>query len=295
MNNISKLKQKASPNINYSILINKSVFRTLIESFKDIKTKFKMKNLKKIGILVLLSMTMCVMSQNPTARSMNRSIKALTRMQQMMGMKDEPEINAQKTVSDIDGNEYKTVKIGNQTWMAEDLRTKHYRNGDSIAFVSDSTSWVALKSVGAYCYVYDNIENSKKGGMYNYFAIADKRNIAPKGWHVATIDDWKTLTNTLAGVKLKEQGLTEILQGGKLNLGAAGLRQNGTFGGVNQICFMWSSTQYDNETVWVWIAKESNRLLSYTDKCPKSAGCKVRCVKDVPIVKPTTKSTKKKK
>ena len=54
-------------------------------------------NFKKNGILVLLSMTMCVMSQNPTARSMNRSIKALTRMQQMMGMKDEPEINAQKS------------------------------------------------------------------------------------------------------------------------------------------------------------------------------------------------------
>ena len=123
-----------------------------------------MKYLKTIGILVFLSMTMCVMSQNPTVNSMKRSIKAITRFQQMMGMKDMPEIIDQQPLTDIDGNIYPTIKVGNKTWMAEDLRTKHYRNGDSIAFVSDSTSWVAIKpNEAAYCNVYDNPENYKNG------------------------------------------------------------------------------------------------------------------------------------
>lgn len=270
-----------------------------------------MKKLKTIGILLFLSMTMCVMSQNPTARSMNRSIKAITRFQQMMGMKDMPEIIDQNPVTDIDRNEYKTVKVGNQIWMAENLKTKHYRNGDlipntndsyrngdSISNTNDSTTWVTL-SKGAYCDVYNNVGNGEKGArLYNYYAITDKRSIAPKGWHVATINDWKTLTHTLAGVVLEEQGVTEILdREDKLNFSwMIGLRQNGSFLGVKEMGVFWSSTEYDGEKAWAWdvVYKSSMKIMSLTDKCPKSFGAAARCVKDAPIVKKTTKTAKKK-
>jgi len=84
-----------------------------------------------------------------------------------------------KDVKDIDGNEYKTVKIGNQEWMAENLKVTKYRNGESI---SD-------------CWVYDNDENNAitYGRLYSWAAVVDSRNIAPLGWHVPTDEEWTEL------------------------------------------------------------------------------------------------------
>jgi hypothetical protein len=87
---------------------------------------------------------------------------------------------------DIDGNEYKTISIGTQTWMAENLKTTKYRNGDPIPNVTDDTEWGKL-STGAYC-DYDNIPDNSAiyGKLYNWYAVDDSRNIAPTGWHVPT-------------------------------------------------------------------------------------------------------------
>ncbi len=98
-----------------------------------------------------------------------------------------------QTMTDIDGNVYQTVKIGNQTWMKENLKVTHYRNGDPIPEVQDSLVWVTLK-YGAWC----NNENSAQNGniygkLYNWNVIRDPRGIAPKGWHVPTDEEWKTL------------------------------------------------------------------------------------------------------
>lgn len=117
------------------------------------------------------------------------------------------------TVTDIDGNVYKTIVIGNQTWMAENLRTTHYQNGDAIPNVTDNTTWKDL-TTGAYCN-YNNTTNldtiATYGHLYNWYAVADSRNLAPKGWHVPTISDWDRLIDylggdTIAGYKMKEVG-----------------------------------------------------------------------------------------
>ena len=257
-----------------------------------------MKTLKTIGILLFMSMLTSVVAQNPTANRLNRSLRALTRMQQMMGIEDEshPKIIDQTPVTDIDGNEYKTAKIGNKIWMVENLKVTHYRNGDSISFATDSASWVAFKSEGAYCYLFDYFKNMKHGCLYNYYAISDKRNIAPKGWHVATIEDWNMLTKTLAGVRLEEQGVTEILDDDdKLNLRYTGVREDGVFNGINEFCAIWSSTQCSEEGAWYWGATKSGRVVSRTSRFAKTSGCLVRCVKDEPKVKPKPKPTGKKK
>ncbi|NVN94126.1 MAG: fibrobacter succinogenes major paralogous domain-containing protein [Bacteroidetes bacterium] len=107
-------------------------------------------------------------------------------------------------MSDIDGNVYKTVKIGNQWWMAENLKVKRYRNGDTIQFVGlngynlDSSKWNNINS-GAYC-IIDNLDSTSKnfngkefGFLYNGFTIIDSRIIAPAGWHIPTDAEWKTL------------------------------------------------------------------------------------------------------
>lgn len=110
------------------------------------------------------------------------------------GCKDE-DIKTGK-VKDIDGNVYKTVTIGTQTWMAENLKTTRYNDGVEISNVTDDTEWTNLET-GAYCN-YDNLETNatKYGRLYNFFAVNTGK-LAPKGWHVATDDDWTILVNYL--------------------------------------------------------------------------------------------------
>ncbi len=119
------------------------------------------------------------------------------------------------TMTDQDGNEYKTITIGTQTWMAENLRTTKYRDGSEIPNVTDNTKWVEL-ATGAYCN-YNNTTSSDTiatyGRLYNWYAVTDSRNIAPEGWHLPTETEWRILIDYLggfgvAGGKMKETGAT---------------------------------------------------------------------------------------
>jgi uncharacterized protein (TIGR02145 family) len=101
------------------------------------------------------------------------------------------------TVTDIDGNVYKTVKIGNQIWMAENLKVTRYRNGDPISTGYTDKEWGELNS-GAYCYYYDVPKYIELyGNLYNWYAADDERGICPVGWHVPTDEEWKELEVTL--------------------------------------------------------------------------------------------------
>jgi len=104
-------------------------------------------------------------------------------------------VPAATTVTDVDGNVYATVKIGTQTWMAENLKTTKYRNGDIIPNLTLAADWSTTTS-GAWCN-YDNnaTYDAKYGKLYNFYTIKDNRNIAPVGWHVATDAEWTTLIN----------------------------------------------------------------------------------------------------
>ncbi|MDR9365980.1 MAG: FISUMP domain-containing protein, partial [Balneolaceae bacterium] len=98
--------------------------------------------------------------------------------------------NFEEGVTDIDGNGYKTVTIGEQEWMAQNLRTTRYANGDEIPNVTDQEEWDNL-TTGAWSY-YDNdeIHNNLHGKLYNWYAVDDPLNICPGGWHVSTDEDW---------------------------------------------------------------------------------------------------------
>jgi hypothetical protein len=94
--------------------------------------------------------------------------------------KNEPDPNP-PTVTDIDGNVYHTITIGDQVWMIENLKTTRYRNGDSIPNVIESTYWIFLNS-GVYCnYNNDTAYVETYGRLYNWYAAIDPRNIAPEG------------------------------------------------------------------------------------------------------------------
>lgn len=115
-------------------------------------------------------------------------------------------------VTDLDGNLYNTIKIGNQIWLKENLKVTHYRNGDPILYKPDSIDWCA-GGQAAYCN-YNNDDNNVEihGRLYNWQAVIDQRNIAPEGWHIPNNNDWNILIEYLggdgiAGGKLKMSGL----------------------------------------------------------------------------------------
>ena len=121
------------------------------------------------------------------------------------------------TVNDNDGNTYNTVKIGNQVWFTENLKTSRYSDGSSIPNLTLDADWIAEDGSaghnGAYCWNSNN-ENYKNpyGALYNWYA-ANNGKLCPEGWHVPTDDDWSTLTTYLlgesvAGGKLKESSTT---------------------------------------------------------------------------------------
>jgi uncharacterized protein (TIGR02145 family) len=177
------------------------------------------------------------------------------------------------TVTDVDGNVYTTVKIGEQWWMAENLRVTHYRNGEAIVNLTDNDTLEGT-STGALC-AYDNDTNNVYiyGYLYNGFAIENNRNIAPTGWHVPTDEEWKELEMNL-GMSRSEADESDYRgtdEGGKLketgtsywnspNAGATnesrfsalpgGYRYNneGVFGGLNLNTGFWSSTESEDST-----------------------------------------------
>ncbi|MDY0196568.1 MAG: fibrobacter succinogenes major paralogous domain-containing protein [Tenuifilaceae bacterium] len=115
-------------------------------------------------------------------------------------------------VTDIEGNTYATVKIGNQEWIAENLKTTKYRNGDPILTELSDLEWNTT-NVGAYAIYPHSLQTEAEvleayGALYNWYAVDDSRGLCPGGWHVPTDEEWTTLTdyaggNSVAGGKLK--------------------------------------------------------------------------------------------
>ncbi len=197
------------------------------------------------------------------------------------------------SVTDVDGNVYKTITIGNQTWMAENLRVLHYRNGDTIPGITDATKW-AQRIKGAYCdYLNDASKAAIYGKLYNWLTIIDTRNVCPAGWHVPVDAEWETLYTTLGGYqtttsdKMREVGITHWAY---INDGASnacgftaipgGMRDfGGIFFDVGQTGFWWSATPsgdyYQQEADYYFLDSGVN-----SGSGSRLNGLSIRCVKD---------------
>ena len=215
----------------------------------------------------------------------------------------------QKKVMASDKENYKIVTIGDQVWMAENLKVTCYRNGDPMHNAIEDSEWTKLGSdemkKGAYC-VYDNdIENLRiYGYLYNWDAVNDKRNIAPEGWHVATDEDWKVMEVHLGisqteaddigwrgidqGGMLKEVGTmhwNSINSGATNNSGftalAGGLRDgSGEFLHLRNSGYFWTATNKDKDDAWYRQLGSGNPSGIYRHSNFKSIGFSVRCIKD---------------
>lgn len=194
------------------------------------------------------------------------------------------------TVSDMDGNVYKTIVIGSQTWMAENLRVNHYRNGDLIRNPSDENE----------CYV------AKYGRQYQWYEIADSRNICPVGWHIPTFAEWTILENYLIANGYNYDGSTNnnkiaksLASGSDWNFyskeGSVGNsdypeKQNATGfsalpGGVDGISYVgewgcwWTSSDLSEPNGWALFI-DYNSVNAHLSGLGKGYGLSVRCVKD---------------
>ena len=204
------------------------------------------------------------------------------------------------TVTDIDGNTYKTIKIGDLWWMAENLKTTKYRNGTSIPKVTDNATWAAL-TTGAYCY-YGNVDGNAAtyGALYNWFAVDSAAGLAPTGWRIPTDAEWKALEMHLGmdqatadaegwrgtdeGTKLKSTSLWNSSGNGTDEVGFAafpgGCRSNGgSFYNMGYFALFWSASEGNAAGAWRrGLAYDYATVHRYGDG--KEFGFSVRCVKD---------------
>ncbi|MGM0737620.1 MAG: fibrobacter succinogenes major paralogous domain-containing protein [Bacteroidota bacterium] len=212
-----------------------------------------------------------------------------------------------RTVTDIDGNEYRVIEIGNQVWMAENLITSRYRNGDDITYVLDNNEWQDLNQseTDAWAFYNNNAGNETYGILYNWYAVNDPRGLCPEGWRVSTDRDWQQLERHLGmsqaeaqstgwrgetanvGGKLKAAG-TDYWRGP--NTGAnnesgftalpGGYRfTSGTFSYLSFFGYWWTASEADATTAWrrvIFNNRQSINRMNYD----KRYGFSVRCVEN---------------
>lgn len=196
-------------------------------------------------------------------------------------------------VTDIDGNVYRTVTIGSQVWIAENLKVTRYRDSSVIPFVVDDSIWSGLKS-GAYCWGSEDSASYKAtyGALYNFYAVNDSCGLCPKGWHVPSEAEWLTMEAYLgspevAGGKAKESGTVHWNSpnvGATNESGFAGLPAGGRgrFGGPGEVgnyATWWSSTVHDSVHAWHWGLYTGNAK-ARSNPGHKASGFSIRCVRD---------------
>ncbi|WP_309640324.1 fibrobacter succinogenes major paralogous domain-containing protein [Flavobacterium sp.] len=196
-----------------------------------------------------------------------------------------------RTVTDVDGNIYKIVTIGNQKWTKTNLNVSHYRNGDPIPQVTDPTQWVNL-TTGAWCYYNNDPANGPiYGKLYNWYAVNDPRGLAPTGCHVPSDAEWTALTTILggelvAGNKMKATagwtpflGITNTNSSGFTGLPGLYRTTSGSFNDIVSRGYWWSSSEDNPSGAWF-------RYLHYNEGFATRAsyykllGLSVRCLKD---------------
>jgi len=198
-------------------------------------------------------------------------------------------IISQRTPADGDGNTYKTIKIGNQIWMSENLKTKKFQDGtplDNIEEVSDATWAAANGSTTRYWTTFGDV--ATYGLLYNQYALlgstaggAASGNICPIGWHVPTDAEFSTLVTTLglnagsqaksttlwigSGNRTNSSGFNALPNGFRINNGfKAQILSDGHYWATSDV--PWSLN---------YASPEFSRLAHYA-----ATGCSVRCIKD---------------
>jgi uncharacterized protein (TIGR02145 family) len=198
------------------------------------------------------------------------------------------------TVTDIDGNVYPVITIGNQTWMKENLKTTRYQNGEAIQTGLSDAAWGTTTTGSFAIYNNDAANNTAYGKLYNWYAAIDARKIAPAGWHVASKAEWQTLINSLggfaaAGGTMKEGGIIHwnTPNTGATNsseftgLGAGNRMATGAYNFIGNGGYWWTTTENspgstDAEAIGLFY----NLMEAAQISGNKLFGVSIRCIKN---------------
>jgi uncharacterized protein (TIGR02145 family) len=205
------------------------------------------------------------------------------------------------TIKDIDGNIYHYIKIGEQYWTVENMKTTKYNDGTDIPKVN-LIYWYR-SAVPAYCFYRDDSTNNRiYGALYNFYVV-ESGMLCPTGWHVPSDSEWSILTSNLGGensaaIKLKEVGSSHwgelnsrstnesfftALPGGyryTYDYGYSG-GKGGTEDGIKNTGIWWTSTKVDDGSGWIRSMHSSDDIVTRTGSANyKGWGLSVRCVKD---------------
>jgi uncharacterized protein (TIGR02145 family) len=200
-------------------------------------------------------------------------------------------------VRDNEGNQYKVVRIGSQTWMAENLRATRYGDGTPIPNVTGNEQWLAT-TTGAYCW-YDNdpaLYRNTYGTLYNWYAVADTRDLCPADWHVPSDAEWATLVDHLggrgtAGNRLKDAGSGRwhtsslgpsgfaALPGGFRYVHKPIHQPSGAFDALGYTGLWWTATERGGGNAWFEYL-DGAAAGAYGAEDSKRSGYAVRCIKD---------------
>jgi uncharacterized protein (TIGR02145 family) len=212
-------------------------------------------------------------------------------------------------VKDNEGNTYKTIKIGNQTWMAENMKASKLNDGTPIKNITDDNAFIAAKTPAFAWYKNDAAMGAKYGALYNWHTVKTGK-LCPQGWHVPSDAEWITLEKALGmsaedadglmdrgtdqGLKLKSykewqientftpSGFAALPAGLRADDGSFMSANDGSFMSGNTATYFWTSTEFKD-------SKEPNAYYRSTAKnektitrlnCSQNRGHSVRCVKD---------------
>jgi len=207
-------------------------------------------------------------------------------------------------VTDVDGNNYKTVIIGNQEWMGENLKTTKYNDGVEIFNITDSLNWVQ-STKGAWVYYNNDSQfNEVYGKLYNGYVIQKQSNVCPVGWHIPKALEWKELVDFLGGDAIAGEKLKEVdtllwyspYEASKMDIQSTlptntslfSARPGGVvynrwgFDGMRWSGFWWGADpQFSNDTniAYLVVMNHSDNSVQYADKNKKN-GFSIRCLKD---------------
>lgn len=201
------------------------------------------------------------------------------------------------TITDIDGNFYNTVLIGNQCWMKENLKVTNYLDGTAIENPLTDLDWQNNTNGGYAWYNNDISWKDPYGALYNWYAVNNSSGLCPSGWHVPTDTEWVDLIFYLdiytAGGKLKSTrtepdahprwnipnyGATN--ESGFSSFPGGNRSEDGTFRLLGSSCGFWSSST-ENGSIFAWHRSWfSNSDETSRDYSPKQYGSSIRCIKD---------------
>ena len=215
-------------------------------------------------------------------------------------------VSPKESVKDIDGNTYKTVQIGEQVWMAENLKVTHYHNGDAIPTGHSDSDWSNL-STGAYAVYKDDLSNADiYGNLYNWYALDDDRGVCPEGFHVPSDEEFMELEMEL-GMSEEEansMGYRGINEGSKLagnsdlwndgdlvnnpEFGTSGFsafpagyrgRYDGSYSSMGRAGAFWSSSVHSSGGARGRIPSSRSSSVTRLHR-PKQNGFSIRCLGD---------------